>query len=128
MLNANYFRKMRRKNMGVAALVCGIISVVCAFFGPGAVIGVLLGIVAIVLGIMGRKNPEQAKSATAGLVLGIIGTVLSGIMFVACVACVGLIGTAGAGILSNPDIQDALKNADELKEAAGELKKAIDNL
>jgi lysylphosphatidylglycerol synthetase-like protein (DUF2156 family) len=115
-------------NMGIAALVCGIVSVVCAFLGFGAALGIVLGIIAIVLGIMARKKPEQAKLATAGLVLGIIGTALSGIMFVACVICVGVIGTAGAELMSNPDLQDALKNAEELKDAAGELKKAIDAL
>jgi membrane-bound ClpP family serine protease len=114
--------------MGVAALVCGIVSVVCAFFGPGAALGIVLGIIAIVLGIMARKNPEQAKLATAGLVLGIIGTVLSGILFIACVVCIGALGAAGAGILSKPEIQDTLKNTAELKEVAGELKKVIESL
>jgi hypothetical protein len=80
--------------MGIAALVCGIISVVCAFFGPGAIVGVVLGIVAIILGVKARKDPSQAGSATAGLVLGIIGTVLSGILFISCVACAAAIGAA----------------------------------
>jgi high-affinity nickel permease len=114
--------------MGVAALVCGIVSVVCAFFGFGAIAGVVLGIIAIVLGVKARKDPAQAGSATGGLVLGIIGTVLSGILFVACVACVGVLGAAGTQIWNNPNIQDALKEGEGFKEAVEQAKDALESL
>ncbi|MDR2048517.1 MAG: DUF4190 domain-containing protein [Treponema sp.] len=95
--------------MGIAALVCGIISVLCSFTGYGAIVGVALGIVAIILGVKARKDPSQAGTATAGLVLGIIGTALSGILFIACVACTAAIGAA----VTNPELQDA---ANELRD------------
>ncbi|MDR2144669.1 MAG: DUF4190 domain-containing protein [Treponema sp.] len=101
--------------MAIAALVCGIISVLCAFLGYGAIIGIVLGIIAIIFGVKARKDPSQAAgSATAGLVLGIIGTVLSGILFIACVACTAALGAA----ITNPELQDA----------ANELQDIIDSL
>lgn len=114
--------------MGIAALICGIISVVCSFTGLGAIAGIVLGIIAIILGVKTRKDPSMAGPATAGLVLGIIGTVLSGILFIACVACAALAGAASKGIMENPEIQDALKNSQELKDAAEGVKKALENL
>jgi hypothetical protein len=114
--------------MGIAALVCGIVSVVCAFTGPGAIVGVVVGIVAIILGVKAKKDPAMAKLATAGLVLGIIGTALSGVLFIACIACIGIAGAAGSEILNNQTVQDALKESQELKEAANELKNALNNL
>jgi phosphotransferase system glucose/maltose/N-acetylglucosamine-specific IIC component len=114
--------------MGIAALVCGIVSIVCSFTGLGAIAGVVLGIIAIILGIKTRKDPSMAGPATAGLVLGIIGTVLSGILFIACVACVGLAGMAGKGIMESPEVQDALKNSEELQKAAEGVKQALENL
>jgi hypothetical protein len=92
--------------MGIAALVCGIVSVLCAFLGPGAIIGIVLGIVAIFLGVKAKKDPSQAGAATAGLVLGIIGTALSGILFIACVACAAVLGTAA----TSSEFQNLLNN------------------
>jgi hypothetical protein len=107
--------------MAIAALVCGIVSVVFAFFGAGAIVGIIAGIVAIVLGILARKNLERKGMATAGLILGIIGTVLSGVLLIACVACVGALSKAGTDLLENSDLQ-------ELKDAVNEAKNAIESL
>lgn len=69
------------KGKAIASLVCGIVSVVLAWFGYGAIAGLAAGIVAIVLGVGVRKlNDENKNFATAGLVTGIIGVVLSGIL------------------------------------------------
>ncbi len=81
--------------MGVAALVLGIISLVCGIFLAGFQwIGAIVGLLGIILGALGRKNPEKQGIATAGLVCSIIGFVLCIILYIACVACVG--GMAGA--------------------------------
>lgn len=58
-----------------AALICGILSIICS-------LGFVTGIPAIVLGISGRKKADQmggtgSGQATAGLVIGLIGTILS---------------------------------------------------
>jgi len=52
-------------NMAVAALICGIVGL-C--IGPASV-------VALILGIIARKNPDKKGMATAGLVLGIVGVI-----------------------------------------------------
>ncbi len=78
--------------MGVASLVLGIISLLISF-GAGAAgmgwIGSICGVLAIVLGAIGKKNPEQKGTATGGLVCGIIALFWGIIATVACVACLG---------------------------------------
>ena len=72
----------------IASLVLGLISLLCAWFGYGALISVITGIIGIILGIKGNKI-QQTGMGTAGIVLSIIGLVLSIIVFFACVLCVG---------------------------------------
>ena len=74
--------------MGVASLVLGIISLVCALFLSGmGWLGAIVGVIGIVLGALGRKDPEKKGIATAGLVCSIIGFILSIILYVACIGC-----------------------------------------
>lgn len=87
---------MEGKNLGIASLVCGILSLVLMFFGYGALVGLILGVVAIILAINAKKKGYAEGMQKAGLVLGIIGTVLCGITFVACAICAGAIAAAGA--------------------------------
>lgn len=85
--------------MGVASLVLGIISLVISigagFAGMGW-IGSICGIIAIILGAIAKKNPEQKGTATGGLVCGIISLLWGIIATIACVGCLG----AAAGALS----------------------------
>lgn len=84
------------KGKAIASLVCGIVSVVLAWFSYGAIAGLAAGIVAIVLGVGVRKlNDENKNFATAGLVTGIIGVVLSGILLVCVICATGTLATAG---------------------------------
>lgn len=77
--------------MGVASLVLGIIAVVIGLFTGGSFgwLGAILAIIGIILGALGKKNPEKSGLATAGLVLSIIGLVLCLLLYIACIACVG---------------------------------------
>jgi len=64
-----------------SALVTGIIGVVLSWYWPA---GLVLGVVAVVCGVVGRKSAARgeatnAGTATAGLVLGIIGLVLTAV-------------------------------------------------
>lgn len=83
--------------MGVASLVLGIISLLISF-GAGAAgmgwVGSICGILAIVLGAVGKKNPEQKGTATGGLVCGIIALFWGIFATIACVACLGATGAA----------------------------------
>ena len=78
--------------MGVASLVLGIVSLVIAFIIPGFTlkwIGAILALIGIVLGVSGRKNPENRGIATGGMVCSIIGFVFCIIVVIACSGCVG---------------------------------------
>ena len=84
------------KGKAIASLICGIVSVVLAWFGYGAIAGLAAGIVAIVLGVGVRKlNDENKNLAMEGLVTGIIGVVLSGILLVCVICAAGTLATAG---------------------------------
>jgi hypothetical protein len=56
--------------LAVAALVTGIVGVVFAWLF--AVVGLALGVVAVSLGAVARRNGGRTGQATAGLVLGAV--------------------------------------------------------
>ena len=78
------------------SMVCGILSLVAAWFGWGAIVGLALGIVAIVLSVNAKKDGFVGGKAKAGFVMGLIGSILSGVLFISCVACVACLGAAGS--------------------------------
>lgn len=84
--------------MAVGSLVLGIISLVFAIvpFLNALGIGIIPGLIGIVLGALGRKDPAKKGMATAGLVCSIIGLVLCILLFVACGGCAACSACAGA--------------------------------
>ncbi len=90
---------MPGKNLAIASLVCGIASLVMIFFGYSTLLGIGLGIAAIVLSVNAKKQGYVGGMRTAGLVFGIIGLVLCGITFIACTVCVGAIGAVFGGLV-----------------------------
>jgi hypothetical protein len=71
-----------RNGYGLTALVLGIVGAVLSVMCFFAVLGVPLGIAAIVFGIVGRRIARRGEStnpgqALAGLILGIVATVVS---------------------------------------------------
>ena len=82
------------------SLVCGIVSLVAGIvFGWTtflALVGLVVGIIGIVLAVNAKKQGNMSGTQTAGLVLSIIGAVISGIVFLSCVACLCI-----GGILAN---------------------------
>lgn len=79
----------------IASLVLGILAAVCVFFGYGALLGIVLGIIGLVLGISAKKEAPSGM-ATAGIVLSIISIAICAIGFIACIACVGSLATFGS--------------------------------
>lgn len=77
--------------MGIASLVLGIISLVIGVFSSGLLgwLGAIIAIIGIILGALGKKDPEKKGIATAGFVCSIIGLVLCLLLYVACAACIG---------------------------------------
>ena len=78
----------------IASLVLGILAAVCVFFGYGALLGIVLGVIGLVLGISAKKE-APSEMATAGIVLSIISIAICAIGFIACVACIGGLATLG---------------------------------
>ena len=77
--------------MGIASMVLGIVSTVWAVFGTFTNwVAVLIGVVGVVLGAIGKK--KHAKCAVAGLVLSIVGVGLALILWLACLACAASVG------------------------------------
>lgn len=81
--------------MAIASLVLGICALVFPFIGLGW-LSMLLGIVGIILGALGRKNVEKKGMATAGVVMSIIAVALGLISWIACAACVGGLATVAS--------------------------------
>ena len=87
------------KGAAIASLVLGIVSVIFWFFGAGAFIGLITGIIGLICSSNAKKQGFTGGIRTAGFVCSLIGLIGSALIFVACVACVGALGTAG--LLSN---------------------------
>ncbi|MBA3422628.1 MAG: DUF4190 domain-containing protein [Thermoleophilaceae bacterium] len=84
----------------IAALVLGILGIIGAFLTVG-VLGVVLGVAAIVLGVKGRRKVSQGRTtqhrgiATGGLVTGIIATILGVIILALVVIGFALLSSSG---------------------------------
>ncbi|MBQ6265159.1 MAG: DUF4190 domain-containing protein [Clostridia bacterium] len=108
--------KVPSNGLSVAALVCGVIGIVGSFI-PIVKYGTLvLAILGIVFGVLGRKKAVSSGSsstglATAGLVLGIIGTAFSAVGVICALAC---IGAADAAVNAGADAaKDAINSYGE---------------
>ena len=80
-------RPPKKNGIGVAALVLGVLSILGGFFVAGAV----LGIVAIILGVVGMQRANRGEAdnkgmAVAGLITGIIGVIISALFLVLYIA------------------------------------------
>ena len=84
----------KKNGKAIASLVLGIISLVCALFGFGAFLGIILAIIGVVLGSKARKI-NQTGLATAGFVCSLVGLILNGVAIVCVIACAGAAGIAG---------------------------------
>lgn len=94
-----------RNGLGIAALVVGIIALVGSFSIVG---GILLGIVAVVLGFVGRARARRGEAtnggtALAGIIVGAV-AIVAGLAFIAF--WVGLFNEVGAS-----DYFDCLQQA-----------------
>ena len=114
--------KPKSSGMAIAALVCGILSLVCTFFGMFAWAGVVLGIVAVVLGIMANKAGKDTK-ATAGMVMGIIGLAVSAIVAISCTVCT----LKAKKALKDAGWDEALKELEDY-DWESELNKALEDI
>jgi len=94
-----------RNGLGIAALVLGILAILTSITVVG---GVLFGLVAIVLGFIGRGRAKRGEAtnggmAMAGIITGIIGLLLS--------AALIAFGVSLVNSKAGKDLQSCLKSA-----------------
>ncbi len=79
------------KGLAIGGLVCGIIGIV-TFWVP--ILPVVMGIIAIILGSMGKKRlpADQAGLATAGFVCGIIALIIGIIFLIIWIVMFAMVG------------------------------------
>ena len=89
--------KLPGQGAATGSLVCGIIAVVCWFFGYTTIISLILGIIGLVMASKAKREGFTGGMRTAGSVLSLIGVIVGAIVLVACVALAGVL--VGAGML-----------------------------
>ena len=77
----------------VASLVVGIFAIVSWFFGLGALLGMVLGIVGLVLAGQAKKAGNIEGIRTAGFVCSLIGLIGSAIAVIIALGAVFALGT-----------------------------------
>ncbi len=106
------------KGLGIAALVLGILAVICSFIPCFSFGAILLGVTGIILGAVGlskAKNGGGSKGLPrSGLILSIIGTVIATIWIIVF-----------AGAISNA--ASNLKNLDQFEDAMHDYEDAMDD-
>jgi len=89
--------KLPGQGAATGSLVCGIIAVVCWFFGYTTIISLILGIIGLVMASKAKREGYTGGMRTAGFVLSLIGVIVGAIVLVACVVLAGVL--VGAGML-----------------------------
>lgn len=100
------------RGLSVTAMVLGIVGlilVICAFFFP--YLGMLLGLAAIVVGLVARSRVKRGEASGGGMAL-------SGIITGAVALVLGIAIVAGAVAFLNSDTGDCIRRA------GGDQKKA----
>ncbi len=114
-----------RNGLGVAALVIAIVAVLSSFSVVG---GVILGIVAVIIGFAGRGRVKRGEAnnggvALAGVILGFL-AIIVGLAFIA--VWVGLFNEVGA-----TDYIDCIQNAGQdqqkVQQCSDEFKQSVEN-
>ncbi len=112
--------------LGVGALIVGILALVTTVTFFGAFVGWLLGIIAVVLGFLGRSRAKKGEAdnggmALAGIITGAIAFVLSVIFVVIIVAFVWTFGSSTSNYL------DCVSNANGNQAAINQCGSEFDN-
>jgi hypothetical protein len=94
-----------RNGLGIAALVLGLLALFSSWTVVG---GIVFGLLAIILGIIGRSRAKRGEAnngglALAGIILGVLGLLLS-IAFIA-----GIASLLGSDTVQ--DLQDCIEQA-----------------
>ena len=114
-----------RNGLGIAALIVAIIALVSSFSIVG---GIVLGLVAVVLGFLGRARAKRGEAdnggvALAGIVLGVV-AVIAGLSFIA--VWVGLFRQVGANDYFDC-LQQAGQDRDKVQMCSDEFRSSVES-
>lgn len=84
--------------LAIGSLVCGIIGVVCWFFGYGSFLSIILGIVGLVLAGNSKKDGNTEGTRTAGFILSLIALIGGVIVFLYLVIALAFVGATVQGL------------------------------
>lgn len=76
----------------LAALILGIVAAASCFFGIGAVVGLVCGIIGIVMSNKAKAAGNTEGIRKAGFICSVVGTVIAGLAFIIAIAAVGIMG------------------------------------
>ena len=115
-----------QNGLGIGALIVGILALVTTVTFFGAFVGWLLGIIAVVLGFLGRSRAKKGEAdnggmALAGIITGAIAFVLSVIFVVIIVAFVWTFGNTTSNYL------DCVNNANGDQAAISQCNRDFNN-
>lgn len=114
-----------RNGLGVAALVIAIVALLSSFSVVG---GIILGIVAVIIGFAGRSRVKRGEAdnggvALAGVILGFL-AIIVGLAFIA--VWVGVFKEVGATDYIDC-IQKAGQDQTKIQQCADEFKQSVEN-
>ena len=111
-----------KNGKATAAAVCGVISILLGLSMAGALFGLILGIVAIVLasGAVKQMGMKNGASKT-GKICGIIGSIISALalLLTLIIGCVGVLAFNELSNISEEDLNSLVFELDEMLEGEG---------
>lgn len=106
------------KGLGIAALILGILAVICSFIPCFSFWAIVLGVVGIILGAVGLSKAKSGNGSKglpkSGLILSIIGTVIATIWIFAFAGAMAKAGSDFKGAFD--DYNDALEQYEDALE------------
>jgi hypothetical protein len=114
-----------RNGLGLAALVVAIVGLLSSFSVAG---GIILGLVAVVLGFAGRSRVKKGEAnnggiALAGIILGFVSIVV-GLAFIA--VWVGVFNEVGGGNYIDC-LQNAGQDQTKIQQCADEFRQSVED-
>ncbi|MDF3294199.1 DUF4190 domain-containing protein [Streptomyces silvisoli] len=91
-----------RNALGTAALVLGIVGTVAAVTCFGVVLGLPLGVLAVVFGLIGRRRARRGEATNGGQALS--GTILGAAAIAVSIAVIALVATSYNGLFGAADV------------------------
>lgn len=114
-----------RNGLGVGSLVVAIFGLLGSFSVAG---GIILGIAAVILGLLGRNRVRKGEAnnggvALAGIILGVL-AIIAGLVFIAI--WVGMFKEVGAGGYFDC-LQQAGQDRTQVQECSDQFRQSVEN-